>query len=310
MSQPSKDQPNPNEEKEMSFWEHLDELRSHIIRGLIAVVAAAVLLFFMSDIVFGAVLFGPLREDFPSYRLLCALSHALGMGDQICIKPVRVDLETFELGEAFMLHIKISFFGGIALALPFLLRELWRFVRPALYERERAAVRGLVFWATLLFAVGMCFGYFVLAPFAVNFLAGYQLPMLNEGNAELLRAVRYCAECCSGTPPPLEQAAGGGIVKASSFINYMLMFTFPVGLVFEMPILIYYLAGVGIVTPDGMRQYRRHAFVAILIIAAIVTPPDVVTQIIVAVPMYLLYEMSIGLAKRQARRYEERNKSE
>lgn len=298
-----------NEEKEMSFWEHLDELRQHIFRALYAITIASVFAFFASDIVFGWVLFGPIREDFPTYRLVCWLSEALGMGDGICFRPVKIDLETFDLGEAFSMHLKISFFAGLALSFPFILWELWKFIRPALYINERQSVRGLVFWGTLLFAIGMSFGYFILAPFSINFFAGYQLPMINQGNSEVMQALKVCAECCGNAALP-DPAAHGGIIKASSFINYMLLFTFPVGLVFELPILIYYLATAGIVTPRSMREYRRHAIVGILIVAAIVTPPDVVTQIIVAIPMYILYELSIGIAARQERKYKAANPDE
>lgn len=292
-----------NGEKEMSFFEHLDELRSHIIRSVIAILVAAVFVFFAYEIVFGTILFGPLRDDFPTYRFVCWLSDAMGMGTDLCMKPVRVDLETFDLGEAFMMHLKVSFFGGLAVALPFVLWEVWRFVRPALYTTERRNFRGFVAWGTFLFLLGMSFGYFILAPFAINFFAGYQLPMINQDNGAL-EAMKYCAGCCGGVLP--EQAAGGGILKASSYLSYMIMFTFPVGLVFEMPILIYYLASIGLITPDGMRKFRRHAIVVILIVAAVITPPDVVTQIIVSIPMYGLYELSIGIAARQAKKYKER----
>jgi sec-independent protein translocase protein TatC len=264
------------EEKEMSFVEHLDELRTHIIRSLLAIGAFSIVVFFLTDFIFRKVLFYPLDKNFPTYQLLCRLGVYLNT-DAICFTPVKTSVQTFDMGEAFGLHLKVCIIGGLIIAFPYVLWELWKFIRPGLYEKERRATRSVVAVGSFLFLLGVSFGYFILAPFAINFLVGYQLPMVNESLS---------------------------IIKAGSYINYMVMFTLPAGLIFELPIVVFYLSKIGILTDRDMRTYRKHSIVVILIIAAIVTPPDVVSQVIVAIPVYLLYELSIGIAAVQTRKRE------
>lgn len=264
------------EEREMSFVEHLDELRKHIIRSLIAIVSAAIFMFFLTDIVFRDILFYPLSADFPTYKLMCYLEQLLKIPG-VCITPVKTSLQTFDMGEAFALHMKICIYGGLIISFPYVLWELWKFVKPGLYQAEVKATRGVVLITSFLFLLGIAFGYFVLAPFSINFLVGYQLPMINENDS---------------------------FIKAGSFINYMIMFTFPAGILFELPVLIYYLAKIGILTDKAMRSYRKHSIVGILLLAAVVTPPDVLSQLLVAIPVYILYELSIGIAARQTRKRE------
>jgi sec-independent protein translocase protein TatC len=268
------DRKNNRVEREMSFVEHLDELRKHIIRAGLAIIAFSIIAFFLTDVIFKHVLFYPLDKNFPTYQALCYVGSYFGIPGS-CITPVKPMIQTFDMGEAFILHFKVCMFSGFIIAFPVVLWELWKFVRPGLYDREVKATRGVVAAGSFLFLLGVAFGYFILAPFSINFLVSYQLPMINE------------------------QA---NIIKAGSFINYMLMFTFPAGIIFELPILVYYLARMGIVTDKGMRTYRRHAIIVILIIAAIVTPPDIISQIIVTIPVYILYELSIGIAARQTKR--------
>ena len=268
MSQPLKN----NSEKEMSFIEHLEELRMHLIRSFIAIFIVAIFIFFATDFVFNYILFAPIKQDFVTYRFLCWLSPYLGLEQGLCYNPSNIKLITLQMGETFALHLKVCFFGGITVAFPYLLWELWRFVSPGLYDNERNAARNVVGAASFLFLIGISFGYFVITPFGVNFLVNYSLPMINTG---------------------------GQLVQVSSFIDYLIMFTIPTGLVFQLPIVIYYLSKVGIITDTFMKEYRRHAIVVILIIAAIITPPDVVSQIFVAIPVYILYELSISVAKKQ-----------
>jgi sec-independent protein translocase protein TatC len=262
------------EEREMSFVEHLDELRKHIIRSLFAIVSAAILMFFLTDIIFKNILFYPLNPDFPTYRLMCWLEQLLKIPG-VCITPVKTSLQTFDMGEAFSLHMKICIYGGLIISFPYVLWQLWKFVRPGLYDAEIKATRGVVFITSFLFLLGVAFGYFILAPFSINFLVGYQLPMVNENES---------------------------FIKAGSYINYMIMFTFPAGILFELPVLIFYLAKIGIVTDKVMRKYRRHSIVGILLLAAVFTPPDILSQLLVAIPVYVLYELSIGIAARQTRK--------
>lgn len=266
-----------SEEKEMSFVEHLEELRIHLIRIAISVCASAVFIFFATKSIFTKVIFGPLNQDFLTYQIMCKLSHKLDLGDKMCYSPAAINLVTLEMGEAFLLHIKVCIFGGLIISFPFVLWELWKFIKPGLYPKERKAANGVVVVSSFLFLAGISFGYFVLAPFAINFLVGYELPMINA-------------------------ASNSNLIKATSLINYMIMFTVPVGIIFELPIIVFYLAKMGLVTDSFMREYRRHAIVLILVIAAFVTPPDVMTQIIIGIPIYILYELSIQIAARQTKK--------
>ena len=269
---------NSKDDAEMNFLDHLEELRWHIIRSIAWILFFAIGAFVAKDFVFGTLIFGPKNNDFLSYQLLCKFSKAIGAGESMCIVPPKFNLQAVEFGELFTTHLKASFFVGLAAAFPFILWEFWKFIKPGLYDNEQKAARGFVFVCSALFLIGACFGYFVISPFAVTFLAGYEIE--------------------------------GAIAQPSltSFVNYMVMFTIPVGLVFELPILVYFLSKIGIVTPDFMRTYRRHAAVLILISAAIITPPDVITQFLVGIPLFILYEISIYISamvvKRQKQEFD------
>ena len=251
------------ERGEMSFFEHIAELRKHILRSFLYIGVLATVAFLNKDFLFNTLIFGPRHPDFITYRLLCDFSHAIGMGDSICFTPPKFDLITRQLGEVLMQLLYVSFWMGVIGAFPLIFWEFWKFISPGLYEKERKAVRGVVFTCSLLFLLGVTFGYLVIAPFSISFLAGYTLEGLEVA-------------------PTLD-----------SYVTYMTMFTLPMGLVFEMPILGYFLAKMGLIGTSFLRTYRRHAIVIILIIAAIITPPDVVSQTMVAIPLYMLYEISI-----------------
>ncbi|MCB0545143.1 MAG: twin-arginine translocase subunit TatC [Saprospiraceae bacterium] len=248
---------------EMSFFEHIAELRTHILRSFLAIGVVGAVAFVNKDFIFNTLIFGPRHPDFITYRALCSFSHAAGLGEGMCFTPPAFELITRQLGEVLMQHLYVSFWLGMIGAFPYIFWEFWRFISPGLYEKERKAVRGVVFVCSLLFLAGVAFGYFVIAPFSISFLAGYTLEGLQVA-------------------PTLD-----------SYVTYMTMFTLPMGLVFEMPILGYFLAKIGLIGPAFLRQFRRHAVVVILIIAAIITPPDVVSQLMLAVPMCLLYELGI-----------------
>ncbi|MBR9919692.1 MAG: twin-arginine translocase subunit TatC [Bacteroidetes bacterium] len=258
-------------EKEMSFLDHLEELRWHIIRSLIAVGVIGILLFIFYRFIFDHVIFGPAHEDFITYRLICRASEAL------CFTPPPIPTQAIGFGESFIMTIKTSFIIGIIVAFPYIFWEFWRFISPGLYDKERNATRGIVIICSLLFFMGVLFGYFIIAPFAVNFLMGFTIPGVQN------------------TP------------TLSSFLNYMIMFTAPAGLIFELPIVVYFLSKIGLVTPAFMRKYRRHSFIGILLLAAIVTPPDVVTQFLIGIPLYILYEISIIISARVNKRAEAQN---
>lgn len=260
--------PSGQEGAEMSFFDHLEELRSHIMRALLAIVAAGITLYIFKDWVFETVIFGPSRKDFISYKVFCAISQNLGIGKALCMEPPDFKMQAIGFGESFITTIRVSFLGGIVVAFPFIVNEFWKFIRPGLYEKEQRAARGMVLICTVLFLLGVFFGYFILAPFATNFLLGYTIPGVEN------------------------------VPTLVSLINYMVMFILPAGLVFELPIIVYFLSKIGLVSPEGMRKYRRHAIIVILISAGIITPPDVVTQTLLSIPLFLLYEVSIFVSAR------------
>ena len=248
-------------EKEMTFFEHLEALRWHIIRALIAITIIAVVVFLQKDFVFKTIVFGPRNADFYTYRLFCSF------GELMCIQPTHFDVITRDLAEKFTTHITVSIMLGLIVAFPYVFWEFWRFIKPGLYPTERKSARGIVLVCSGLFLMGVLFGYYFIAPFALSFLAGYEL-------ADTL-----------ATP------------TLNSYINYMIMFTLPVGLIFEMPVVSFFLTKAGILSPMILRGGRRYAIVIILIVAAILTPsPDVVSQMILAVPLYVLYELSIAVS--------------
>lgn len=264
------------EGKEMSFFDHLEELRAHVMRSLLAIAVAGVGIYIFKDWVFDSVIFGPSQKDFISYKIFCAISRGIGMGNAFCMEPPEFEMQAVGFGEAFLTTLRVSFMGGIVLAFPFIINEFWKFIRPGLYDTERQAARGVVLVCSGLFLIGVFFGYFVLAPFATNFLIGYTIPGV-ENKPTLV-----------------------------SMINYMIMFILPSGLVFELPIVVYFLSRIGLVTPQDMRKYRRHAVIIILITAGIITPPDVVTQSLLGLPLFLLYELSIFISARVQRQLAEK----
>lgn len=259
------------EEDQMTFFDHLESLRWHIIRSFIAIFIVAIFIFLNKDFVFNTVLYGPRHKDFFTYRFFCQF------GDWICITPTSFQVITRDLGEKFATHIKVSFFAGLIVAFPYIFWEFWRFISPGLFPHERKSARGIVFVCSILFITGVLFGYFLIAPFAMSFLAGYEL-------GDTL-----------ATP------------TLGSYVNYMIMFTLPIGMVFEMPVVSYFLAKIGLIGPGFMTAGRRYAIVIILIISGILTPsPDVFSQMILATPLYLLYELSILIVRREFNRNKKR----
>lgn len=249
-------------EKEMSFLDHLEELRWHILRSIGAIVAIGIVVFIAKEFTFGIIMW-PKDASFPTYKLLCAIS------DFTCLQPNDFQLIVRDMGEQFFTHIKVSFWVGLIVSFPYIFWEFWNFVKPGLYKHEQQAARGIVATCSLLFMLGVLFGYFVISPFAITFLTGYQVTESAINNPTL-----------------------------ASYVSYMTMITIPTGIVFELPIVVFFLAKIGLISSDFMKNYRRHAFVLVFILAAIITPPDVFTQILIGIPIYVLYEISIRIAKR------------
>ena len=260
----------PNEE--MTFIDHLEELRWHIVRSLLAIIIVAVLIFMNMDLFFDTVILGPIRPDFISYTGLCRFSHWAGLGDALCMPIVETPLQATTFGSQFISSITIAFIGGFIVAFPYVFWEIWKFIKPALTDKELKNTRGAIFFVSFFFFIGAAFGYFLLAPFTFSFLGNYQL-----GNSNILE-----------TRPML-----------SDYIDNLVNITLGAGLAFQLPVVAYVLTKIGLVTPAFMRTYRKYAYVSILVIAAIITPsPDWMSQMLVCVPLILLYELSIVISAR------------
>lgn len=267
---------------EMSFIDHLEELRWHLVRSVIAIVICAIVVFIYSDFIVDTVLFGPTKPDFISAQWLCTAGHKLGLGDAICFKEVKANfLETTMTGQ-FIASFTVAFIGGFIVAFPYVFWEFWRFVRPALSDKERKNTRGVIFWVSFLFFLGVAFGYFILTPFMVNFYFNYKL------SAQITIMPTF-----------------------SDYLENLIYTTVGIGVLFQMPLLVMVLAKVGFVTAKFLRKYRRHAFVLIIIAAAIITPStDPFSLTIVTIPLYVLFEASIAVASRVNRKQELKDKEE
>ncbi len=260
------------EKSHMSFIDHLEVLRWHILRIAIAVVSATILIFIFIDWVFDHVVFAPARTDFITYSSLCSLGHKLHIGDALCMPPVNIKLLGSTVSGPFMSAISISFMGGIILAFPYIFWEVWRYIKPALNAKEIKSASGSIAWVSVCFFLGAAFGYYLLAPFTFNFLANYKLGTTG--------AYTYL--------PTLDD-----------YIDTLTSIILGCGLGFELPVISFVLSKIGIVNPKMLRDYRKYAYVVILILAAVITPsPDWTSQAIVTIPLILLYEISIFLSKK------------
>jgi sec-independent protein translocase protein TatC len=254
-----------NKSGEMSFWGHIDALRGHLWRASIVVVILASILFCYPEFLFDKVIFGPLNDDFLTYRAFCKLSHLLNLGDDLCFGHYTFHLQSLGISDQFTSQLWIACVAGLIVGSPYVLWELWRFIRPALKEKERKGSVAFIFSATFLFILGVLFSYYVIAPLMINFLGNYKVSERVENN-----------------------------FTADSYISTVTTLTLATGLIFELPVLVYFLTRFGIITPQFMRKYRKHAVVVILIVAGVITPsPDVTSQLLVAFPLYFLYEVSI-----------------
>ena len=261
-----------NEEEEengMSFLDHLEVLRWHLIRSLAAVVIFSVWAFFSKKLIFHDIILAPSRTDFWTYRMMCKMA-ALVNQPFLCVEKLSFTIQSRTLTGQFSTHIVTAFIAGLVVAFPYVFWEIWRFIKPGLYTKERNATRGAVFFVSLLFFSGIAFGYWILSPLSINFLANYQIDeaILNE-------------------------------IDLLSYIDTLVMMVFACGLMFQLPMVVLVLAKAGLVTAAFLRAYRRHALVVILVISAVLTPsPDVFSQMLVAFPIYLLFEISIVIAGR------------
>ena len=253
---------------EMSFLDHLEELRWHLIRSTIAVVVIGSIAFLMKKFIFDTILFGPSQMSFPTYRMFCDIATAIGFDSAFCADELPFTIQSRQMAAQFSAHIWTSIWAGVIVGFPYILYELWKFISPGLRDNERKNSRGFILIASLLFFLGVLFGYYIVAPLSINFLGTYQVSELVLNEFDLDSYV--------------------GTIKAA---------VLACGIMFELPIIIYFLTKVGLVTPEIMKKYRKIAIVIVLILSAVITPPDVASQIIVSIPVLILYQVSIYISK-------------
>lgn len=253
---------------EMSFLDHLEELRWHLIRSVVAIVIVGCVAFVMKEFIFDTVIFGPKKMDFPTYRFFCKIATFFGITSEFCGDALPFTIQSRKMAGQFSAHIWTSIWAGFIVAFPYVLWELWRFISPGLHQNERKHSRGFILVASALFFLGVLFGYYVVAPLSINFLGTYQVSkeVLNE-------------------------------IDIDSFIATVRASVIACGIMFELPIIIFFLTKVGLVTPEILKKYRKIALVVVLILSAVITPPDVASQIVVAIPVLGLYQISIYISK-------------
>ena len=260
----------------MTFLEHLEVLRGHLLRSIASIGVFTVVAFLLKDLIFNTILLAPKEPDFFTNQMFCKFGEWIN-ATRLCLNDEPLDIINIDLAGQFKIHLTISFFGGVILASPYIFFEVYRFILPALKTKERKYSKGMVFYTSALFLIGVLFGYFLIIPLTINFLGGYSVSDFVDNQINL-----------------------------KSYIGSVTSLIFSTGLVFELPILIYFLSKVGIVTPEFLRKYRKHAFVVFLVVAGIITPPDVFSQFLVCIPLVGLYEVSIFISKRIYRQREAR----
>ncbi len=258
---------NTVEPNEMSFLDHLEELRWHLIRATLAVVIIGSVAFCVPDFIFDTVIFGPKKPDFPTYDIFCKLSKMLGFSEAFCSDEPMFRIQSRVMAGQFSAHIWTSIWAGFIIGFPFILYEMWKFISPGLYEKERRNSKGFIFIASILFFLGVLFGYYIVTPLSLNFLGRYSV------SAEVFNDI-----------------------DLASYISTVRASVIACGLIFELPIIIFFLTKIGLVTPEILKKYRKISLVIVLILSAVITPPDVASQIVVAVPILILYQVSIYIS--------------
>lgn len=264
---------NAPQPKEMTFFEHVDELRTYLIRALAGVGIFAVVALIFPDILFGKIIFGPTKLDFWTYQKMCELSHWLNNNDKLCIKSIDYIIFSPSVTAQFTQYFIVSIIAGVVIAFPWILFQFWKFIKPALSGKEVKYARQMVGYGSFLFFAGILFGYFILTPISLNFLGSFKLLDTIENQ-----------------------------FTVDSYISFVTMLTLATGIIFELPIIIYFLAKIGLVTSTFLKKYRRYALIIVLVVAAVITPPDVTSQVLMSIPLAILYEIGIVIAKRVERR--------
>ena len=256
-----------DKQADMSFLGHLEVLRWTLVRSSLAIVAFGLVAFVMKDFIFNNILLSPKDPSFFTYRFLCSVSQRLGT-DGLCIDEIPFIVQSRTMAGQFSAHIWTSIAFGFILAFPYIIWEIWKFIKPALYDNEKKHARSFIIITSFLFFLGILFGYYVITPLSINFLGSYRVAEEVRNNFDL--------------------SSYTGLLKASCL---------SAGFIFELPIIIYFLTKMGLVTPEFLKEYRKYALVLVLILAAVITPPDIISQVIVAIPMVILYEVSIKISK-------------
>ncbi len=252
----------------MNFLDHVEDLRWHIIRSAVVILIAAIAVFCKVEWIFDRVILGPAHSDFVSYKWFCALGKAMHY-DAFCLGPVQMKFQNTSVTGQFMMSLSISLMLGFVIAFPFVLWELWKFIKPALTPFEIRMARGVVFWCSLLFFIGVSFAYLIVAPYAINFFGNYQLSAMVQN-----------------------------IITLDDYFSMISTLVLALGVVFEMPILVLFLTRIGILTPDILRKNRRLAFLILFVLSEIITPPDLFSCLLVFIPLYILFEITVVLSKR------------
>ncbi|HHB51790.1 MAG TPA: twin-arginine translocase subunit TatC [Saprospiraceae bacterium] len=255
------------QEKEMSFLDHVEVLRWHLVRSTLAILILTIVAFIMKDFIFNTIIFAPKDAQFITYRFFCNVSKIFGT-EGLCITEIPFTFQSLAMAEQFSVHIWTSVTAGFIVAFPYIIWEFWRFISPGLYEKERKGAFLFIIISSILFFIGVLFGYYIVTPLSVNFLGNYSVSDVVARNITIGSYI--------------------SLVKSSALAS---------GLIFELPIAMYFLTKMGLITPDFLKKYRKHALVVVLILAAVITPPDIISQIIVGIPIMLLYEVSIFISK-------------
>ena len=259
--------------EEMSFIEHLDELRKHLFKSAIAVAIGAIVMAVYNNFIVKKVLMGPTHSEFPTYGYLCKISRRLGLGTKLCMTQINVRMQSTDVAGQFNIYFNIILIGGFILAFPYVFWQFWKFTKPALKPTELKNTRGVIFWVSLLFFLGVFFGYFIIAPYTINFFSNFSL----DDNIQ-------------------------NIWTISSYFNTIVPLILGAGLAFQLPLVMYFLAKVGVVTAAYLRRVRKYAILIMLIVAGIITPPDMLSQIVCTIPLILLYEISVLLCVKVEKR--------
>ncbi len=265
---------------EMSFLEHLEELRWHLIRAFIGILVVAIVAFVFKDIVFNNIILAPKTPEFITNRLLCEFGRIVNVMT-LCINSQPFEVISIKMAGQFSMHIMVSLIAGFVVAFPYVFFEFWRFIVPALYSKEKKHAGGAVFYSSMLFLLGVVFGYFIIVPLSVHFLGSYSV---SDQVTNQINLISYVSTIAS-------------VVLAA-------------GIIFELPILVYFLSKVGLVTPTFLKKYRRHSLILILALSAIITPPDIFSQVLVSLPLIILYEVGIGISRRILKRQEKELKED